>query len=212
MSVVDWVLCGLASYLVGAIPNGLLIGLARGIDIRKHGSGNIGATNAFRTLGKGLGIATLLLDMLKGYIPAAFFACLIAGTCPSQTGKEIRLFCGICAVLGHNWPVYLRFKGGKGIATSAGALLGVVPGAIGVGLVVWLSALLVTRYVSIASIAGAIGLMVYGWVQYGQDERWLAIALTALAAVAVWRHRSNIQRLRAGTESRVTFKKPQSGS
>ena len=123
----------LAGYLMGSVPFGLLIAKARGVDLRNSGSGNIGATNVFRCVGKGWGVLALLLDALKGFLPAFFFPALAArglhGAVPSWLGVA----CGLAAVVGHNWPVWLGFKGGKGVATSAGMALGVAPGAVGIG-------------------------------------------------------------------------------
>jgi glycerol-3-phosphate acyltransferase PlsY len=192
------------SYLVGAIPFGLLIGLTRGIDIRQAGSGNIGATNVFRCVGKGWGVLALVCDALKGFLPAFFLPRSLAagaGVDPSVFG----LVCGCLAIAGHNWPIYLRFRGGKGIATSAGALLGIAPQALGIGFVAWAVLFALTRYVSVASIAAAVAIVAAGWTLYPVRAPSLPWALTVLGLVAVWKHRGNIQRLRAGTENRIVF-------
>ena len=191
----------LAAYLVGAIPNGLLVARARGVDIRKVGSGNIGATNVLRTLGKPLGILTFFLDAAKGYLPAAWFPGWLGATAP-----WIGMACALAAILGHNFPVYLRFKGGKGVATSAGALLGLAPAAMGIGLLVWAAFFFTSRYVSLASIAAAVAIPAAGWWLY-RGSPLLCGFLTALAVLVVLRHRTNIQRLCAGTEHRFERKK-----
>jgi acyl phosphate:glycerol-3-phosphate acyltransferase len=202
------------AYLLGAIPCGYLVARARGVDIRLHGSGNIGATNVFRVVGKGWGILTFILDFAKGFIPACLFP-----WCAGVLGLPVRpdvlaVACGCLAVAGHNWPVFLHFKGGKGVATSAGALLGLAPAAVGIGLAVWLLAFALSRYVSVASILTAAAAALAAWALYfrkGDPASWLVpIALTVLAAVIIGRHHGNIRRLRQGTEHRFTFgsKKP----
>ena len=198
-----WVaLVALGAYLLGSIPTGLLVARTRGIDIRKVGSGNIGATNVFRSVSKPLGILVFIGDFLKGLIPA------LVGQHFGGPGGALAL--GFCAIAGHNWPVFLKFKGGKGVATSAGVLLGLAPAALGVGFVAWLITFLVSRYVSLASMAAAIGTVAGGWYFYvGQTgSGWLLpTALSVLGALVIWKHRSNIQRLLAGTEHRFNFKK-----
>ncbi len=202
-----WIAAGVVSYLLGALPNGLLIARARGVDIRKVGSGNIGATNVFRSVGKGSGLLTFLLDALKGFVPAFGFALLIDALWKYESGVGFRLLCGMMAVAGHNWPVYLKFKGGKGVATSAGALLAVAPLAVGVGFAAWILCFLTTRYVSLASILAAACLPVTAWCRRDADEFLMPSVLTLLALVVIWRHRANIQRLLNGNENRFQFRK-----
>ncbi len=199
---------GLAAYLLGAVPSGYWVGRARGVDIRTVGSRNIGATNVFRCVGKGWGIFTFLLDVTKGFAPAFFFPKILVavGAAPEGAWAALpALAYMILAILGHNWPVYLGFKGGKGVATSAGGLLGVAPAAVGVGVAVWILLFVVVRYVSVASIGAALAVAASGWWLY-RDSGWLLPAvLTALGLLAVWRHKGNIARLRAGTENRITL-------
>ena len=191
----------LAAYLLGSIPNGLLIARLKGVDIRKVGSGNIGATNVFRSVGKSWGILTFVCDALKGFLPAWLFPQLVDGT-----HAALGIFCGALAIAGHNWPVFLKFKGGKGVATSAGVLLGIAPAAVGLGLLSWLILFLSTRYVSVASIGAAIVVPLAGWFLY-RDGRLLPITLAILGLVTVIRHQANIRRLIAGTEHRFEFGK-----
>ena len=227
-------LCPLLAFLLGSIPFGLLIAKAKGINIREHGSGNIGATNVLRVVGKPYGISCLLLDALKGFIPVAIAVNLI-----QITGRPIQVPLGfpdawalklaagdalqaqiahiltaLCAVLGHNYSPWVGFKGGKGIATSAGVLLGLMPFAVLLLLVVWVLLFLITRYVSVASIgaAGVLPLVTlwgawfHGKIQDGTWNKPLFIFTVVIAVLAIWKHRSNIQRLREGTEHRFTRK------
>jgi len=188
------------AYLFCAIPFGLLVAKSQGVDIRSQGSGNIGATNVFRVVGKGWGILTLVLDALKGFIPAFFFPML--GKLDSEWGV---LF-GLAAIIGHSFPVYLKFKGGKGVATSTGMLLGVAPLAVGVGILVWIACMVIWRYVSLASIAAAATIAVAVWIV--EDKGLIInIALTILGVMVIWLHRANIKRLLNGTENRMGKKK-----
>jgi len=205
-AAMNWIFFGVLAYLLGAVPVGLLVARSRGVDIRKTGSGNIGATNVFRSVGRGWGVLTFALDALKGWIPAALFAKF--GGLDARWG----LLFGALAVIGHNYPVWLRFKGGKGIATSAGMLLGVAPEATGFGLLVWLICFLAAGYVSMASIAAAAAVMAFGWVFYFHSHGWvLPTVLTVLGVLAIWRHRSNIERMSRGTENRFNVWKRRRG-
>ena len=190
----------LLSYLIGSIPFGLLIAKTRGVDIREQGSGNIGATNVLRCLGKPLGITCFILDVLKGYLPATLFANL-AG-CES----EFSLLFGTASILGHNFPVFLKFKGGKGIATSAGVLLGVAPLAVSIGILTWALVFFISGYVSLGSIFAGGAVAVTGWVRVHSYGLITTLALTLFGALAIWRHRSNIKRLLDGTENRFQRK------
>ena len=196
-------LCGVGAYLLGAIPFGLVIARFKGVDIRQVGSGNVGATNVFRSVGKGLGILTFALDVWKGWLSAWGSGRLIAGMPDGASGwspEAVSVACGILAVVGHNWPIYLHFKGGKGIATSAGALLGFAPLATGVGLLTWVVVFTATRYVSVGSMVACLAVPVVGWWRY--DGRLIPVTLTLLGLVGIWRHRANIRRLLDGTEHR----------
>lgn len=192
-------------YLLGSIPTGYLVARARGVDIRGYGSGNIGATNVFRALGKSAGIFVLLADAAKGALAAGLLPWLLArlAAVPAAvSGEGLAIAAGVAAILGHNYTCWLRFKGGKGIATSAGVLLVLMPKGLGLALITWLVVFLVWRYVSLASIAAAAALPVLVWLT-GASPTLVGIAFV-LGALAVYKHRSNLQRLRAGTESRFT--------
>ena len=191
------------SYLLGSIPTGFLVARARGVDIRTAGSGNIGTTNVFRVLGRPAGSIVMLVDVLKGVlgsavVPLAVLAVAGAGAAHRETLEVIG---GSAAVLGHNYTCWLNFKGGKGVATTGGVLLGLVPLAFGVALLVWLVTLVVTRFVSLASIAAAVSLPIA--VSLAGGSKVLTIIAAALGMLAIGKHRSNLQRLLNGTEPRV---------
>lgn len=205
----------LLAYLMGSIPVGLILSLLKGVDIRKVGSGNIGATNVFRSVSKPLGILTFILDFLKGLVPAALFPILLRKVCtePSTfSGEMLGLLFGFLGIAGHNWSVFLRFRGGKGIATSAGVLAGVAPEAMLLGLLAWVVLFLTTRYVSVASIGAAVAIGLLAWPLYKADTPIKPTVLTILAAVALWRHRSNMRRLLTGTEYRFDWGKKKSST
>ena len=192
----------LAAYLLGAIPNGLLLARLKGVDLQKVGSGNIGATNVFRCVGKGWGVLAFVLDAVKGFVPAFFFPRLLESAPP-----WLSLACGVAAVAGHNWPVWLKFKGGKGVSTSAGMLLGIAPAAVGIGFAVFAATVALTRFVSLGSILAAIAVpAAYLWMN-GADNRLLAGALVLMGGLVIVKHRANVGRLLKGTEPRIVGKK-----
>ncbi len=188
----------LPAYLVGSIPYGYIIGRLKGVDIRKQGSGNIGATNVWRVLGKGWGMTTFVLDFLKVPLASKCISRLVVPPPPDLLGWAlITIFLG--AVIGHNFPIWLKFKGGKGIATTAGGLLGLMPHAFLLVLAVWIVVFTVFRYVSLASLAAALVLPPATWF-FARGDKVLLGFSCLLAVMAIWRHRSNIQRLLGGTE------------
>ncbi|MCX6960390.1 MAG: glycerol-3-phosphate 1-O-acyltransferase PlsY [Verrucomicrobia bacterium] len=203
-----WFLIAIGSYLLGSIPAGFIAGRICGIDLRTQGSGNIGATNALRVLGKQWGYAVFLLDFLKGFVPV--LVALQWGASegvhpPSASGA----LAALCSLLGHSFPIWLGFKGGKGIATSAGVIVGLFPAAFLFCVGAWLLFFTVARYVSVASIAASIALptaVTALFLLHRAD--WLALLVSiVMCALALWRHRSNIARLRAGTEPRFERRK-----
>jgi len=200
----------IGSYLLGSIPFGYLAGRIAGIDIRNCGSGNVGATNVIRTLGKSYGYPVFALDFLKGF-GAVKMSILIATRVQSEwnSPEMFGIVAAISSVLGHSFPVWLRFKGGKGVATSAGALLALAPVAALIGVAIWILTFWLTRYVSVASIAAAAALpliiLITTWLSR-TTGKLLFYSSVCLAAVVIWRHRSNLSRLMRGTEPRFTRK------
>ena len=197
------------AYLLGSIPTGYLMGRARGVDLRTLGSGNIGATNALRILGKPAGSFVLLVDGFKGWLGVRWIPATVGGAMgfkpdPGQL-VWLSVLGGVAAVLGHNFTCWLRFKGGKGIATSAGVLAGLVPEAFLVVLGVFLMVLAFTRIVSLASLVAAAVLPLATWVWHRSGV--LVGFSVLLAALAFWRHRANLSRLRQGTEPRIGQKR-----
>ena len=200
----------IGSYLLGSIPFGYLVGRIARIDIRNCGSGNVGTTNVIRTLGKGYGYPVFALDFLKGF-GAVKISVMIATRAQSEwnSPEMFGVVAAISSVLGHSFPVWLGFKGGKGVATSAGALFALAPIATLVGVAIWILTFWLTRYVSVASIAAAAALpliiLVSTWLSR-TTGRLLFYSSVCLAAVVIWRHRSNLSRLMRGREPRFTRK------
>ena len=205
MPLIGYFILAMAAYLVGSIPTGFLVAKAMCVDIRAVGSGNIGATNAFRVLGKGPGSFVLLFDAFKGWSAVMLLVPLIAGWNFCEDCESVRLLAGLAAVVGHNYTCWLRFKGGKGIATSAGVLLAWMPPVLLTILAVWIVVFYASKYVSLASVAAAVALPIsalawrYSWTYFGVS--------LCLAILAIYKHKPNIQRLIAGTENRVGSKK-----
>jgi glycerol-3-phosphate acyltransferase PlsY len=223
--VVGYILDALVAYLLGSIPTGFLVAKSRGLDIRRVGSGNIGATNVFRTLGRPAGLFVLLADALKGWLAVTVAATLLCDWFFPDAGSLSRewfhILAALCAVLGHNYTCWLYFKGGKGIATSAGVLAALVPVALLIILGIWLILVALTRYVSLASICASATLPLATWLTpailgQGPGERARAATLTiitgGLAVLAIYKHKANIKRLLNGTENRIGTGKPPSPS
>jgi len=204
--VLSYIVTALVAYLLGSIPTGFLVAKARGVDIRTVGSGNIGATNAFRVLGKRFGIFVLLMDALKGLVAVLVGAVVVGRIFPETPLENLKITAGIAAILGHNFTCWLHFKGGKGIATSAGVLIALVPWALIIILSIFIILFLVTRYVSIGSIAAAFALPFATWFTENHDVGLTAV-MAAIGLLAILKHRKNIHRLLNGTENRVQFKK-----
>ncbi len=183
----------MAGYLIGSLPVGYVIAKAKGFDIREHGSGNIGTTNVWRNLGPVPGIITLIGDILKGVLA------LLLGTYVG--GQNLGLVCGLAAIAGHSWPLFLRFKGGKIIATSLGVLIGFSYETALLAAAVWLITVAISKYVSLGSIIAAISVPI--WMLVLKLDLPYLIFGTSVAVFAIFKHRSNIKRILAGTEFKV---------
>ncbi len=239
-------LCPLFAFLLGSVPFGYFIAKSKGIDIREHGSGNIGATNVFRVIGKKEGLICLFLDALKGFIPVVIAINLVrvAGAGPPWVSlpfpdswilveplasrfsvQLVHVLSALLAVLGHNYSPWIGFKGGKGIATSAGVVIALMPAAIVLLVVIFALTLVFTRYVAVASMVGAFALPVLTHLgarfhknsdgislwEAGTWNKPLFFFALLIGTLAIWKHRTNIRRLRDGTESKFVWgakKKP----
>lgn len=193
----------LACYLIGSIPSGLLVSRRmRGVDLRRYGSGNIGATNAFRALGLTGGLLVLILDALKGYLAVhlALFALV-----PGFLVPVVKVLFGATAIVGHNWSVFLGFKGGKGVATTLGVLLAISPQVAAMAALLWVAVLALTRYSSLASIAALVAVPIL-MVVYGENLVYIGFGVLA-AAFALYKHLGNIQRLLKGEELGLVLKR-----
>jgi glycerol-3-phosphate acyltransferase PlsY len=193
------------SYLLGSIPTGyLLVRLFRDEDIRSVGSGNIGATNVLRSGGKGLGAATFLLDMLKGCAAVWLGGVLAGALAPGLPLRDAQALAAICAVVGHMFPVWLHFRGGKGVATGFGVFLVAAPLAALAAITVFAIVLLLSRYVSLASILGAASFPIFAWLLVRGDKPAFFIAAQIIVALLIIvKHHQNIRRLLAGNENRI---------
>ena len=189
---VAWIL---GAYLVGGIPFGFLIGKARGIDVRTVGSKNIGATNVFRTVGKKWGLAAFACDVLKGLLPTAF------------APEPISLWVGVATVVGHMLTPYMKFRGGKGVATSFGMLIGLVPGVVGCAFAVFAVVFACSHFISLGSCTAALSRAAFIWFPVlgtrGYADLPQCVLVTLVALFVVYKHRSNIARLAKGTENKI---------
>lgn len=204
-----WIILGiLISYLIGSIPTAYIFGRAlKGIDIRKFGSGNVGATNALRVLGKPAGITVLVLDILKGFVVVFFLGNSIVTRITGISDITARVLLGFCCIFGHNWTIFLKFKGGKGMATTLGVLLGLAVKVAGLKLIfvllilTWLIVFVITRIVSLASILSGVSLPAYMFLF--KQPRILIYSSVLLSAFIILRHKSNLKRLFQGKEPRL---------
>ncbi len=195
MSEFSWIALLLAAYLLGSVPFGYIVGRVRGIDVRQHGSGNVGASNVMRLFGVPAGILVLLLDALKGYMGVAMMR--MAG----YDTPELLLLAGLCAVAGHTWSVFLRFRGGRGVATSLGVLIALAPAVAAVAFFTWVVVLLLTRYISLSSVvAGAV--LPIAMILFKQPGVYI-LGGFVIFMLDVYRHVPNFRRLLAGTEPKI---------
>jgi len=208
-----WIVLAITiSYLAGSIPTAYIFGRwLKGIDIRKFGSGNVGATNALRILGKGAAIVILLLDILKGFLPVLFLGDLIAAKSTSVSQEFLLIILGLACICGHNWTIFLGFKGGKGVATTFGVLLALTlkisgfKAIVGLAILTWSLVFVITRIVSIASVLTAVSLPAYMF--FFRQSQTLTFASVLLAIFVILRHWSNLKRAFQGKEPRLSFKK-----
>ena len=198
----------MVGYLLGSIPFGVLVSKRMGVDIYSVGSGNPGATNVLRSIGKPAGYTVFLLDFLKGVLATVWFK---FGLVAFSGDPNLALWGLPAAVLGHTYPLFAKFKGGKGVATAMGGLLGVMPGCLLIGLVSWGVIFVTTRYVAVASIGFGLSLPLCSIIGYWNAEdkggHFSKVILSLIIMVwIIWRHRSNLQRLKDGTENRFERK------
>lgn len=204
MTIAAWII---GAYLVGAIPFGFLIGKMRGVDVRTVGSKNIGATNVFRTVGKKWGLIAFFCDVMKGFVPTLLASSFLPH--PSSMPLCVAIAC----VVGHMLTPYMKFKGGKGVATAFGALIALLPVTVGIAFAIFALTFACSNYISLGSCVAATALAVMVWIPFldhaGYHDLPLCILVTLIAAFIVWKHRSNIGRLVHGNENKIyLFKKP----
>lgn len=193
--MLDFIVAAAISYLLGSIPNGLILGKTIwGVDLRQHGSKNIGATNAWRTIGKAGGISIFALDFLKGAI-SAYLGLHLGGS------ELAGIICGLLAIAGHSWSLFLSFNGGKGVATGLGVIAALMPTVTLIVFAVWFAIVYFTGYVSLGSIIGAALVPILA-LFFGLHTEFLVLGLIA-AVFIIYRHKSNIERLLNGTESKI---------
>ena len=198
----------LGAYLIGGVPFGFLIGKMRGVDVRTVGSKNIGATNVFRTVGKKWGLLAFFCDVMKGLVPT-----LVAKMLYAETMPVMPILVGIACVVGHMLTPYMKFKGGKGVATAFGALIALMPATVGIAFAIFALTFACSNYISLGSCVAATSLAVMVWIPFldhaGCNDLPLCILVTLIAAFIVWKHRSNIGRLVRGEENKIfLFRKP----
>ncbi len=208
-----WTAIGIIiSYLAGSIPTAYIFGRVKGIDIRKQGSGNVGATNALRVLGKKVGISVLIIDILKGFISVVLIGNIIAAKTDLLSSENLRILLGLACVFGHNWTIFLNFKGGKGMATTLGVLLGFATQISGVKniliitILIWLVIVFISRIVSLASVASVVALPVL-MIIFKQSNTLMILSFI-LSVFVILRHKANLKRIIEGKEPKISFKKP----
>ena len=214
--MVENILYIIAAYLIGSIPFGYIAGRLNGIDLREHGSRNIGATNAVRVLGKGWGIPVFVMDFLKGFAPLMFMKCHLGGDMTVFSPADMGWFLGVmfALILGHTFTCFLKFKGGRGVATTGGCLFALSPWVGGAALLFWVGSMILTRYVSFSSIMAGVGMILAAAIQLRMTDGaysaadWMVLGLLVIILVLVTvKHRSNIVRIMNGTEPKAFSRK-----
>ncbi|MDD3087541.1 MAG: glycerol-3-phosphate 1-O-acyltransferase PlsY [Candidatus Omnitrophica bacterium] len=206
------ILAVILSYLIGSIPTAyIFVRLIKKADIRKIGSGNVGATNALRVLGKGWGITVLILDIFKGFFPVIVLGSLFVPSLSLVQECNLSIIIGLSAICGHNWTIFLNFKGGKGVATTLGVLIGLafrIPGlnvVLGLTVLVWIVSFVLIRIISISSILAALSFPIFTLIY--RQSNLVILAGILLSLFVILRHKSNIKRLLKGEEPRLSLKK-----
>ena len=216
MHMVENILYIVAAYLIGSVPFGYIAGRLNGIDLREHGSRNIGATNAVRVLGKGWGIPVFVMDFLKGFAPLLYMKYHLGGDITEFSPAAMGWFLGVmfALILGHTFTCFLKFKGGKGVATTGGCLFALSPWVGGAALLSWIVSMIFTRYVSFSSIMAGVGMIVAAGIELWGEEKaysvadYMVLGLLAIILVLVTvKHRTNIVRIMNGTEPKAFARK-----
>ena len=214
--MVENILYIVAAYLIGSVPFGYIAGRLNGIDLREHGSRNIGATNAVRVLGKGWGIPVFVMDFLKGFAPLLYMKYHLGGDITEFSPADMGWFLGVmfALILGHTFTCFLKFKGGKGVATTGGCLFALSPWVGGAALLSWIVSMIFTRYVSFSSIMAGVGMIVAAGIELWGEEKaysvadYMVLGLLAIILVLVTvKHRANIVRIMNGTEPKAFARK-----
>ncbi len=210
--MVENILYIVAAYLIGSVPFGYIAGRLNGIDLREHGSCNIGATNAVRVLGKGWGIPVFFMDFLKGFAPLLYMKYHLGGELAAFSPADMGWFLGVmfAVILGHTFTCFLKFKGGKGVATTGGCLFAMSPWVGGAALLFWLGSMVLTRYVSFSSIMAGVGMMLAAGIELWCHDGTYSVAdymvlglLFIILVLVTWKHRSNLVRIMNGTEPKA---------
>lgn len=193
-----------AAYIIGSVPTAYIFGrVLKGIDIREYGSGNVGATNVFRVIGKVPGIIALIIDIMKGFISVTYLASGFMYLAPVTRPELYRILVGLSVIAGHNWTIFLRFKGGKGVAASAGVVIGLIPKIFWLGFLVWLITFFITGFVSLGSIIAVISIPIFT-LAFGEPAE-IVVFMCLLCLIIVYKHKPNIRRLARGEEKRISF-------
>lgn len=210
--MVENILYIVAAYLIGSVPFGYIAGRLNGIDLREHGSHNIGATNAVRVLGKGWGIPVFVMDFLKGFAPLLYMKCHLGGNLATFSPADMGWFLGVmfALIMGHTFTCFLKFKGGKGVATTGGCLFAMSPWVGATALLTWVVSMAINRYVSLSSILAGVGMMLAAAVELWYMDGDCSVAdgmvlglLFLILVLVTWKHRSNIGRIMNGTEPKA---------
>ena len=210
--MVENILYIVAAYLIGSVPFGYIAGRLNGVDLREHGSRNIGATNAVRVLGKGWGIPVFFMDFLKGFAPLLYMKYHLGGELAAFSPADMGWFLGVmfAVIMGHTFTCFLKFKGGKGVATTGGCLFAISPWVGGAALLFWIGSMIITRYVSFSSIMAGVGMMLAAGIElwchdgaYSAADYMVLGLLLLILVLVTWKHRANIVRILNGTEPKA---------